>query len=200
MSGHAGFAPIGNQPVFQPNGIGNVGNNIANGDVRQPNAHSLAQENNTMDTTIDQTIEELREAAATLEQGGLPERFAAGHGIQSRRFRFEWRDEALSLDFDLPCVRLLSDEETQREEGAEAAAAARMGMLLLAARRDGMLLQEGEASLTASCSETGTYYETHDAEGEVLDSGDDWKPLAARLETVFGTAEASDTHTAIIWP
>lgn len=106
-----------------------------------------------MDTTIDQTIEELREAAATLEQGGLPERFAAGHGIQSRRFRFEWQDEVLSLDFDLPCARLLSDEETQREEGAEAAAACRMGMLLLAARRDGTLLQEGEATLSATCGD-----------------------------------------------
>ena len=152
-----------------------------------------------MDTTIDQTIEELREAAATLEQGGLPERFAAGHGIQSRRFRFEWQDEVLSLDFDLPCARLLSDEETQREEGAEAAAACRMGMLLFAARRDGTLLQEGEATLSATCGDYRPSYEIRDAEGEVLDSGGDWSPLAARLEAANAGASAAEA-TAIIWP
>ena len=149
-----------------------------------------------MNTPIDQAIEDLREAAATLEQGGLPERLAAGHGIQSRRFRFEWNDDALELDFDLPCARLLSDEETQREEAAEAAAAARMGTLLLAARQDGTLLRDGEASLSATCDDYGTSYEIRDAAGEPLDSGDDWTPLAARLEAVFAAAEP----TAIIYP
>ena len=153
-----------------------------------------------MNTTIDQTIEDLREAAATLEEGGLPERFAAGHGVQSRRFRFEWSDDGLSLDFDLPCARLLSDEETQREEAAEAAAAARMGMLLLAARREGTLLQDGEASLSATCGDYGTSYEIRGAEGETLDSGDDWAPLAARLESAFGAAAPSSEVAAIIWP
>ena len=41
MSGHSGFAPIGNQPVPQPNIIGNVGsidNNAAPGGAPQPNA------------------------------------------------------------------------------------------------------------------------------------------------------------------
>ena len=153
-----------------------------------------------MNMTIDQTIEELREAAATLERGGLPETFAAGHGVQSCRFHFEWRDETLSIDFDLPCARLLSDEETQREEAAEAAAAARMGMLLLAARCDGTLLREGEATLSVTCDDFGTSYEIRDAAGETLDSDDDWSPLAARLESIFGAAASAAEAPAIIWP
>lgn len=153
-----------------------------------------------MDTTIDQAIEDLREAAETLERGGLPERLAAGHGVQSRRFRFEWSDDGLSLDFDLPCARLLADEETQREEASEAAAAARMGMLLLAARRDGTLLREGEAAIAVSCGDDGTSYEILDAAGGPLDSGDDWSPLAARLEAVFAAAEPAAEPAAIIYP
>ena len=66
MSGQAGFAPIGNQPIFQPNGIGNaenIDNNVAPDGVQQlnaqqpqpevapqpqPNARSLAQRLDTI--------------------------------------------------------------------------------------------------------------------------------------------------------
>jgi len=144
---------------------------------------------------IDKTIAELGAVVSGIETDGLPARFVQGHGLQSRRFRFDWSDDLLALHFDLPCCRVLSGDEQSRDDEAEIAAACRMGLLLLVARRDGKLLRdaEGEASLAAICDDFGARYAIRDAEGETLDAGDGWAVLAARLEGVFapdaGTAE-----------
>ena len=144
---------------------------------------------------IDTTIADLEAIVSGIETGALPARFVQGHGLQSRRFRFDWSDDVLALHFDLPCCRVLSGDEQWRADEAEIAAACRMGLLLLAAHADGKLLHdaEGEAMLAATCDDSGARYEIRDAEGETLDAGDGWTVLAARLEGTFapdaGTAE-----------
>ncbi len=144
---------------------------------------------------IDTTIADLEAVVSGIETDGLPARFISGHGLQSRRFRFDWADDKLALRFDLPCCRVLSGDEQWRADEAEIAAACRMGLLLLAAHADGKLLHdaEGEAMLAATCDDSGARYEIRDAEGETLDAGDGWKVLAARLEGALapdaGTAE-----------
>ncbi|MBO7654185.1 MAG: hypothetical protein J6U40_04620 [Kiritimatiellae bacterium] len=153
-----------------------------------------------MDDTILQGIADIEEVIAGMERGEGPGRFCVGHGLQSRRFRFEWRDQAFSLDFDLPCARLLADDETRRADDAEILAACRMGLLLLMADRDGKLFREGEGNLqlSVSCDEDGPHYGLIGAEGGVLDEGDDWAPLVLRLETAFGIGLSALTD--VIWP
>ena len=146
---------------------------------------------------IDKAKSVLETVVSGIETDGLPARFISGHGLQSRRFRFDWADDKLALRFDLPCCRVLSGDEQWRADEAEIAAACRMGLLLLAAHADGKLLHdtEGEAMLTATCDDLGARYEIRDAEGETLDAGDGWTVLAARLEGTFapgaGTAEGA---------
>ena len=144
---------------------------------------------------IDEAKSVLETVVSGIETGGLPARFIEGHGLQSRRFRFDWADDTLALRFDLPCCRVLSGDEQWRADEAEIAAACRMGLLLLAAHADGKLLhgEEGEASFAATCDDFGARYAIRNAEGETLDAGDGWAVLAARLEGAFapdaGTAE-----------
>jgi len=141
---------------------------------------------------IEKAIADLEEVVAGVEAGEVPERFVEGFGLQSRWFSFRWSDEVLALDFNLPCWRVLSSDEDRGSDDAEIAAACRMGMLLLAARRDGGLLraEDGEASLSAFCSEHGARFTLRDAEGNVLDSGG-WSVLVARLESVFALGAGS---------
>ena len=77
---------------------------------------------------IDTTIADLEAVVSGIETDGLPARFISGHGLQSRRFRFDWTDGKLALRFDLPCCRVLSGDEQWRADEAEIAAACRMGM------------------------------------------------------------------------
>lgn len=148
-----------------------------------------------------ETIEELRAAVAALDVGEEVGRFMEGHGLQSRRFRFEWRDDALDIDIDLPWARVLSDEETQAADIAEIGAACRMAILLLTASEAGVLLHanDGEARLIVSCDDDGTSYAVLDADGETLDEGDDWSVLAARLEAAF-PADGASPAVSVIWP
>ena len=76
-------------------------------------------------------IAELKAALSDLESGEGLTRFVGGHGIQSRVFEFEWDEPSLGIRFRLPCGRLLSDEESQKEDDAEIGAAIRMAVLLL---------------------------------------------------------------------
>ena len=152
---------------------------------------------------IDTTIADLEAVVSGIETDGLPARFISGHGLQSRRFRFDWADDKLALRFDLPCCRVLSGDEQWRADEAEIAAACRMGLLLLAAHADGKLLHdtEGEAMLAATCDDSGARYEIRDAEGETLDAGDGWTVLAARLEGTFAPAAgAAEEAVSIILP
>lgn len=146
---------------------------------------------------VDKAIAELKAVVSGIETDGLPARFIGGHGLQSRRFHFDWADDTLTLRFDLPCCRVLSGDEQWRADEAEIAAACRMGLLLLAAHADGKLLHdtEGEATLAATCDDSGARYEIRDARGEMLDAGYGWTVLVARLEGTFapgaGTAEGA---------
>ncbi len=150
---------------------------------------------------INKAIADLQEVVAGVEGGGVPARFMAGHGLQSRRFRFRWSDGALALDFDLPCGRVLSAEEGQRADDAEIVAACRMGQLLLSARSSGGLLraEEGEASLFVSCGDGGTRYVLRDADGKMLDAGG-WSVLVARLEGMFQQTSARRADISVFFP
>ena len=128
-------------------------------------------------------IAELKAALSDLESGEGLTRFVGGHGIQSRVFEFEWDEPALGIRFRLPCGRLLSDEESQKEDDAEIGAAIRMAILLLStAGRTGAATR-----IEVAC----------DDRGPIEDSGADWGPLVRRLETVLG----GDTDAvSVIWP
>ena len=143
-----------------------------------------------------ETIVKLREALAGLEAGEGPAGFIEGHGLQSHAFRFRWSGDALSIDFDLPCGRVLSSEDDQAADDARIGAAIRMAMLLLMALGDGTLLQDEEASISISADRSGERYSIYAKDGEIMDSGDDWSPLVARLRT----AAPDDTGVQVIWP
>ena len=138
-------------------------------------------------------LAELKAAFAELESGQGLTRLVGGHGIQSRVFEFEWDEPALGIRFRLPYARVLSDEETQKEDDEEIGAAIRMAMFLLTTAEH----RESESRIEVSCDERGTAYAVYSADGELEDSGTDWAPLVKRFETEFG---AASEPLAIIWP
>ena len=140
-----------------------------------------------------EAIEELRAAFAELESGEGLTRLVGGHGVQSRVFEFEWSEPALEISFRIPYARVLSDEETQKEDDEEIGAAIRMAMLLLTTAEH----RESESRIEVSCDERGTAYAVYSAAGELEDSGTAWAPLVKRFETEFG---AASEPLAIIWP
>ena len=141
-----------------------------------------------------ETIEELRAALAELESGEGLSRFVEGHGLQSRVFVFSWESEELSIDFELPCERVLSDEEERTLDGV--GSALRLAILRLEAAAEGRLLTEGEAGLSVSADEDGVRYAVSGPDGGVIDEAEDWDPLAARLEAALPDGE----DVQIIWP
>ncbi len=114
----------------------------------------------------------------------------------SRRFEFEWREPKLEIDFRLPYARVLADEESQQDDDAEIGAAIRMAILLLTV--DGEKANDIDGmSLSVWVDESGAGYSIRDAEGEVVDSGDDWSGLVHRLESALPEGEES---LSVIWP
>ena len=109
-----------------------------------------------------EAAEELRAAFAELESDEGLTRFIGGHGVQSRIFEFEWSEPALEISFHIPYARVLSDEESQKEDDEEIGAAIRMAILLLTT-----------------------------AGGELEDSGTDWSPLVRRLGAELDNAPDS---------
>ena len=150
-----------------------------------------------MDKQREDTLAELEVALQELESNEGLTRFVAGHGIQSRLFAFEWREPTLEIDISLPYARVLSDEESQAADNAEIGAAIRMARLLLLAADAGVLLQEGEAKLSASFDEDGARYSVVDADEVQIDAGDDWDGLTARLEAAF---PMDGGEVRVIWP
>ena len=150
-----------------------------------------------MENEIDEkraaAVEELQAAFAELESGEGLTRLVGGHGIQSRVFAFVWSESALDISFRIPYGRVLSDEETQKEDDEEVGAAIRMAILLLTTagrRTDG-------SRIAVSCDDRGTSYAVYDAAGELADSGTDWAPLVKRLESELGD---SLEPLSVIWP
>ena len=101
--------------------------------------------------------------------------------------------KALDISFRIPYARVLSDEESQKEDEEEIGAAIRMAILLMST-----VESRGEASrISVACNDRGTSYVVYSADGEVEDSGADWTPLVKRLEAELGDAPDS---LSIIWP
>ena len=140
-----------------------------------------------------EAAEELRAAFAELESDEGLTRFIGGHGVQSRIFEFEWSEPALAISFHIPYARVLSDEESQKEDDEEIGAAIRMAILLLTSA--GRI--ESGARIEVSCDDRGTAYAVYAADGELEDSGTDWTPLVKRFEAEFGEALEP---LSIIWP
>ena len=146
--------------------------------------------------TREETIAALNAALAELEGGEGLSRFVGGHGFMSRRFEFDWREPTLEIGFRLPYARVLSDEESQKDDDAEVGAAIRMAILLLTVegrKNDG----DDGMSLSVWVDETGAGYSIRDGQGELVDSGDDWSGLVRRLESALPEGEED---LAVIWP
>ena len=118
--------------------------------------------------------------------------FVEGHGIQSLFFVWRWNDERRRIDFRLPYARVLESEEEQREDNDEIAAAVKMAILLLSL---GNALEE---RIEVDCDEDGTRYSVRTMDGELVDSGDDWRALLNRIETTVSSD--ADANITIIWP
>ena len=147
--------------------------------------------------TQEETINELKAALAEVESDEGLEMFVEGHGLQSRYFAFSWQSDGLEIEYNLPYARVLVDEENQQLDAARIGAAIRLAILLLASSAGGALLHDGEAALSVAADESGASYSVIDSDGEVIDSGEGWEPLIARLE-----ADLPDTGDGvqIIWP
>lgn len=145
---------------------------------------------------VRETIEELRAALAELESGEGLSRFVEGHGLQSRVFVFSWESEELSIDFVLPCERVLSDEEERALDALRVGSALRLAILLLSAAAEGRLLAEGEAGLSVAADEDGVRYAVSGPDGGVIDEAEDWDPLVARLDAALPDGD----DVQIFWP
>ena len=110
-------------------------------------------------------------------------------------FRFAWEEPALTVDFELPCERILSSQETQTAQEHELNAALRMALLLLLAAKEGTLLGEGEQHLSVFHDGETASWRVTDAEGEALDAAEDWSALVARL-----ASSVPENSATIIWP
>ena len=144
----------------------------------------------------EETIAALNAALAELEAGEGLSRFVGGHGFMSRRFEFDWREPTLEIDFRLPYARVLSDEESQKDDNDEIGAAIRMAILLLTVegrKADGDEVME----VSVWANETGVGYSIQDGQGELVDSGDGWSGLVHRLESALSEGEE---HLSVIWP
>lgn len=148
-------------------------------------------------TNQEETINELKAALAELESDEGLEMFVEGHGLQSRSFAFSWQSDGLEIEYNLPYARVLSDEEEQKLDAARIGAAIRLAILLLATSSSGALLHDGEAKLSVTADETGASYSIVGTDDEVIDSGEDWEPLIARLETDL---PAAGDDFQVIWP
>ena len=148
-------------------------------------------------TKQEEAINELKAALAELESEEGLEMFVEGHGLQSRYFAFSWQSEGLEIEYNLPYARVLSDEDAQKLDASRIGAAIRLAILLLASSSSGALLHDGEASLSVTADDTGASYSIVGSDGEVVDSGDEWEPLVARLAADLPNV---GDNVQIIWP
>lgn len=118
-------------------------------------------------------------------------------GKLRRYFAFSWQSDGLEIEYNLPYARVLSDEDSQKLDAARIGVAIRLAILLLASSSSGVLLHDGEASLSVTADESGASYSIVGTDGEVIDSGEGWEPIIARLEDTLSN-EGGDVQ--IIWP
>ncbi len=115
-----------------------------------------------------------------------------GHGIQSLFFVWRWDDEKRRVDFHLPYARVLETEEEQKDDNEEIAAAIKMAILLLS------LGDAMEERIEIECDEDGTRYSVRTADGELVDSGNDWRGLLSRIKATIPAG--AESNITIIWP
>ena len=144
-----------------------------------------------------EAIAGLENALNEIESGEGLSTFVEGHGLQSHRFRFEWNEPLLQISYDLPTGRILSPEEDQKMDDAEAGAAIRLALVLLRAFENGTPQEFEDGTLSVSCDDDGAHYEILAEDGSVIDAEEGWSGLASRLESVFGDLAEDLT---IIWP
>ena len=152
-------------------------------------------DDNAMEMRED-TIAELKVAIAELEGGEVLSHFVGGHGFMSRRFEFDWHEPTLEIDFRLPYARVLSDEESQKDDDAAIGAAIRMAILLLTVegRKRG---DDNGMALSVWGDENAAGYSIRDGQGELVDSGEGWSGLVHRLESALPDGEEA---MSVIWP
>lgn len=139
----------------------------------------------------------LEVALGEIEGGEGLSTFVEGHGLQSRRFRFEWQEPSLRISYDLPTGRVLSSEEDQKADDAEAGAAIRLALVLLRAVQGGKPELFGDGELSVSCDDFGARYSITAPDGSVVEEGDGWSGLVSRLEALSGGLA---DQVAVFWP
>ena len=144
-----------------------------------------------------ETIAELENALEEIESEEGLSTFVEGHGLHSHRFRFEWSEPLLHISYDLPTGRVLSPEEDQKADDAEAGAAIRLAIVLLRAFENGKPESFEDGSLNVYCDDDGARYEIRADDGNIIDEEEGWSGLASRLEGVF--TDLAD-GPVIIWP
>ena len=148
----------------------------------------------------DEAVTQLKTAIRELESGDGLTALTGGHGLQSRTFEFSWTSPTLAISFTMPYSRVLDDDETRQEDDANIGAACRLAILLIESDAAGSLLAEGETAMSVSFDRfAGARYQTTDADGEIIDSGDDWTGLVVRFERAFQASNNRDAMS-IIWP
>ena len=70
----------------------------------------------TLEERRAEALVELEDALEEIESGEGLSTFVEGHGIQSRVFRFEWREPALQISYELPTGRVLSGEDAEKDD------------------------------------------------------------------------------------
>jgi len=136
-----------------------------------------------------EAIAGLEDALDEIESGEGLSTFVEGHGLQSRRFRFEWHEPSLQISYDLSTGRVLAPEDDQKADDAEVGAAIRLALVLLRAVQDGKTEAFEDGILRVECDESGARYAINAPDGSVIDEGNGWSGLVYRLETLFRDSE-----------
>ena len=132
---------------------------------------------------VEADIERMEPLAPEAFEPGEADEFAAvgptGHGLMSWRFRVRVRTASLDLDFVLPCLQALADDETRRKQAEDVKAVCKLAATAMLLARKGRL--KGHR-VVASCEpETGCLWRTEDAAGNDGRSGEDWTSLVDLL-------------------
>ncbi len=132
-----------------------------------------------------EAVARLEDALDEIKSGEGLSTFVEGHGLQSRRFRFEWLEPSLQISYDLPTGRVLSSENEQKADDVEVGAAIQLALVLLQAVQDGKTEVFEDGLLSVSCDDNGAHYALYAPDGSVKDEGDGWGGLVSRLEASY---------------
>ncbi len=132
-----------------------------------------------------EAVARLEDALDEIKSGEGLSTFVEGHGLQSRRFRFEWLEPSLQISYDLPTGRVLSSENEQKADDVEVGAAIQLALVLLQAVQDGKTEVFEDGLLSVSCDDNGAHYALYAPDGSVKDEGDGWGGLVSRLEAIY---------------